>query len=380
LEQFFTLPIDMLGISILAIAALAWLVQVLYYLVVMNQTGKKPVSRQSNFQPPVSVIICARNESANLQKHLPLVLEQNYPNYEVVVVNDSSSDDSDEVLTKFKHHHPHLYFTTIPHDQKFTHSKKLALTVGIKAAKNEYLLLTDADCYPNHKDWISKMMEPYASNQTEIVIGYSPYEKKKGFLNRMVRYDTFWNAVQYLGMARLKSPFMAVGRNLSYTKSVFNRNNGFAKHLTIQSGDDDLFVSQAATKTNCSIAIENSAQTTSIAPESFMDWKWQKSRHFRTAPHYRTGIKLNLMTEVISRQLLWITAIVSVFFNTFAGLTIGALILKLIIQMLVLQRVSKRMGEQNVVWSALYLDFLLPIIFMFVHAGNLFRPKQIKWK
>lgn len=371
---------DMPGIAILAIAALAGLIQIIYYLVVMTQTGKKHGASQSPVHPPVSVIICARNESSNLQKHLPIVLEQNYPNYEVVVVNDSSSDDSDEVLFKFKQQYPHLYFTTIPHDQKFTHSKKLALTVGIKAAKNEHLLLTDADCFPNNKEWITRMMEPYANEQTEIVIGYSPYEKKKGFLNGMVRYDTFWNAVQYLGMARLKHPFMAVGRNLSYTKSVFNRNNGFAKHLTIQSGDDDLFVSQAATKTNCSVAIENSAQTTSVAPENFMDWKWQKSRHFRTAPHYRTGIKLNLITEVISRQLLWITAIVSVFFNTFAGLTIGALLLKLTIQMIVLRRASKRMGEQNVVWPALYLDFLLPIIFMFVHTGNLFRTKQIKWK
>ena len=226
------------------------LVLLWYYLYFFARVAfyKEPTSLVSNPTSPVSVIICAKNEDHNLPEFLPLILSQDYPDFEVVVVDDCSSDNTPDVLREFEKKYKHLKVITVKEDKKHHHGKKFAVMVGIKGAKNEHLLFTDGDCKPVDNQWIKKMMRSFTSPNTEIVLGYSKYEKLPGFLNKLIRFDTFHIALQYLSFAKAGSPYMGVGRNLAYKKSLFFKHKGFATHYHIESGDDDLFINRQRPK------------------------------------------------------------------------------------------------------------------------------------
>ena len=216
-------------------------------------------------QPPVSVIICAKDEVDNLRKYLPLILDQDYPEFEVIVVNDGSTDETENLLNALKKIYPKLRSTFVPMGVTNLSTKKLALTLGIKAAKYDWLLLTDADCVPEDKAWI-KLMARNFTQETEFVLGYGAYFNKKGFVNRLITYDTLYIALQYLGFTLAGKPYMGVGRNMAYRKEVFFRQKGFASNLNLRSGDDDLMVNRAAHKTNTRIEIAPES-TTLVATE-----------------------------------------------------------------------------------------------------------------
>lgn len=380
METISLIPETTLDWIIASIAATAFLVQLVYYLVVMTKVSRPEINTPLHHCPPVTVIVCAKNESANLQKYLPKILEQDYPNFEVVVVNDSSTDDSDMVLAHLKIQYPNLYYTTIPVDRRFSHSKKLAVSIGIKAAKNEHLLLTDADCIPASDQWIRLMMGGFVEKGKELVIGYSPYIRQKGMLNRLVRYETFWNGVQYLGFALMGKAYMGVGRNMAYTKALFERNHGFSRHVYLVSGDDDLFVNDAATPVNTAVVVAPESQTLSDSVTHLGDWIIQKSRHLTTAPLYRWRFKFLLSVEPFSRQVVWLVALYSIIFNTFAAVGIGLLLLKLLIQLIVLASAAKKLGERKIYFASLLFDFYIPFILGYIYVRNIFRPKQVKWK
>ena len=246
----------------------AFLVQCIYYLgIYMKLSFYKPLKERKS-RKGVSVIICARNEAHHLEKFLPAVLSQDYPRFEVVVVNDCSSDHTEQLLSEMALRYTHLRYTTIPSNEKFRHGKKLALTVGIKSAVHDHVLLTDADCYPASDQWLRKMVS-HLGRDKEIVLGYGRYEKRKGLLNSLIRYETAFTAMQYLSFALKGKPYMGVGRNLSYKKSLFFKNRGFASHYHVASGDDDLFVNEHAGPENTSIEIDTGSQTFSIPKTTF---------------------------------------------------------------------------------------------------------------
>ena len=177
--MFETLYIS-IGYILIAILSITFLIQLYLYIhpyssiIRKNKKEKKQSSEEDNVQPSVSIIICAKNESNNLQSFLPLIFEQEYSDYEVIVVNDGSFDDTVNILKDFQSKYNNLYVTNIPEDVNIIRRKKLALTVGIKAAKNEILLLTDADCRPSSKHWISKMVSQFKPG-TEFVLGIGDY-------------------------------------------------------------------------------------------------------------------------------------------------------------------------------------------------------------
>ncbi len=294
---------------LIALWFLAICIQLFYYLYFYSRLSTV-TNHTTNQFPPVSVIVCARNEAENLQQYLPSILNQDYPNYEVIVVNDASEDESDIILKNMQEQYQHLKISTIKKDEKFNHNKKLALTIGIKAASNEILLLTNADCYAADNQWIKSMVSSYKP-ETEIVLGYGGYCKIKGLLNKLIRFDTLTIAMQYFSFAKAGIPYMGVGRNLSYKKSLFFRNKGFARHSYLSSGDDDLFVNETATKKNVSINV--STHTRSVPKKTFWSWIMQKKRHQSTFHKYRLKHKLLLIFEPISRWLFYILFAVLLF-------------------------------------------------------------------
>jgi cellulose synthase/poly-beta-1,6-N-acetylglucosamine synthase-like glycosyltransferase len=358
------------------------IIQLFFYIFFYNKLNryiKKNTLPEPSKYPDLSVVICARNEGKNIEEHLPKVLNQNYPgNYEVVVVNDASEDDTELTLARLKEKNQHLYYTTIPYDKKFRHGKKLALTIGVKAAKYNHMVFTDADCQPTSEHWLKHMAKGFIDGK-EIVLGYGAYQKQKGLINSWLRYDTFTIAIQYLSFALRGIPYMGVGRNMAYTKDLFYKHQGFKSHQHLLSGDDDLFIRDAATKNNTAIITHPHAQTTSVPSATFKEWRRQKSRHLTTSPHYKRKIKILLGLELFSRQLFWSLSIVSIFFSTFAVSVIVVIAIKLLLQLLVLKAIAKRFEQKDLWWRALIYDFILPIVTGFILLGGRRQAKRNKW-
>ncbi len=253
--------------------------------------------------PPVSVIVCARNEADNLRHYLQALTCQKYPEFEVIVVNDGSEDDTQFVLEQNAKLFHNLRLTFVPHDAWVRSSKKLALTLAAKAAKYDYLLLTDADCRPESPHWIEEMMRGFSNPETEVVLGYSGYFSENSFVNRLIQYDTVFSALTYLGHALSRHPYMGVGRNLAYKKETFFRHNGFAGTLSQRAGDDDLFVNKIANRHNTEVVLTPDSYTWSVPKRTFAEWRIQKYRHLSVAPSYRLSTRLRLTAEPVVRGL-----------------------------------------------------------------------------
>ncbi|MFI5219029.1 MAG: glycosyltransferase [Bacteroidia bacterium] len=270
-----------------------FVIQIFYYLFLFGKLAFLKKQKTSYKEHPVSVVICARNELKNLRNNLPKILEQDYKNYQVIVVNDCSWDETENFLEEYADAYPHLKIVTIKEQERYKHGKKFAVTLGIKAADHDIILLTDADCYPTGKNWLSEMTKNIGGSK-QIAIGYGAYEKKPGLLNKWIRMDTAFNAVQYLSYALSKIAYMGVGRNLCYSKSLFFKNKGFASHNHLLSGDDDLFVNEVATKNNVVVELNPESFTYSKLKETFTAWLKQKKRHMSTGMHYKAQHQLQL--------------------------------------------------------------------------------------
>jgi biofilm PGA synthesis N-glycosyltransferase PgaC len=339
----------------------------------------KPVAGDDG-NVPVSIIICARNEADNLRNFLPSILEQDYPSYEVIVVNDCSEDSSDDVLGKLLMHYPHLRISSINKDPKFTHNKKFAQFIGIKAAANEILLFTDADCHPESDQWLSGMVSNF-DEKTDFVLGYGGYLNGKGLLNKYIRYDTMFIALQYLGMALKGITYMGVGRNLAYRRSVFFRNKGFGAHNHTMSGDDDLFVNSNASETNTKVEFRQGTHTRSVPPSTSTALVKQKLRHFTTAKYYKPLHKVLLFLEPFSRMLFYTSFLVLIFALYLWPYTIAIFVIRLVIFLVVVFLTQKRLNEKGLLTISLFFDILSPIINGVLYSGSIRnRTGRNTWK
>lgn len=355
----------------------AWVCQLYYYLRYMNgslrinrrsKKGKLPLSEA---KPGVSVIICARNEADNLRNYLPVILEQDYPTFEVIVINDESSDETPIILDRYARLYNNLHVTFVPEGAKIQSSKKLGLTLGVKAAKYDYLLFTDADCRPATRHWISSIVQHYTPG-TEIVLGYGAYFKEKSVLNKLIQYDTFFNGLLFLGMAASGKPYMGVGRNLSYTKALFEQKKGFSGTLQLRSGDDDLFINKTATSSNTQIAIGEESVTWSEPKHTWKEWVQQKKRHLYVSPYYSTASKLRIGTESFSRALFYASAILllamgSFYFKIAAGV---ALLTRFIIQLSIINASTSLYKQRKFGLGILLYDIFLPLFNLYVLMGH----------
>lgn len=363
-----------------AVFCLAGVVQIFYYLWFYLAPALYKPSESNNFKEPVSVIVCARNEAENLRNFLPSVLEQNYPSYEVIVVNDCSEDNSDDVLGDLLIRYPHLRISSINKDPKFTHNKKFAQFIGIKAATNEILLLTDADCHPDSDKWIEKMVSNF-KDSVDFVLGYGGYLCEKGILNRYIRYDSMFIAMQYLGMAIKGIPYMGVGRNLAYKRSVFFRNKGFGVHNQIVSGDDDLFVNANASKSNTRVEFRPGSHTRSVPVATLGALIKQKQRHLTTAAFYRMRDKFLLTLEPAARVVFYTLLIILLCFSYLWPFVVAVFGLRLIVQLTVFAIIQKKLNECRLLFISLIFDIFSPLINTALYLSTFYnRTGRIKWK
>ncbi|MBV4356980.1 glycosyltransferase [Pinibacter aurantiacus] len=354
------------------------LIQLIYILRLFGKLAfYKTPSKEHMQQHPVSVIVCARDEAGNLTRNLPGILVQKYPSTnEVIVVNHNSQDETRFLLDEFKKTFKNLYAVNLENDALGIPGKKYPLSIGIKEAKYEVLLLTDADCVPASEDWIEHMQDGYDKG-TEIVIGYGAYFKRPGFLNKLIRFETFHAALQYLSYAIAGMPYMGVGRNLSYKKNLFLRNKGFSFTNHLPGGDDDLFINKVATKTNTRVVIHPDSFTLSEPKRSFGDWMRQKNRHFSTAKYYKPKHKFLLGLYTASQFLFYPLFIATLIFFDWR-LALGIFALRFISQGFIYYKAMKQLNEKDL-WPLWWLFDLWMFLFYCIFAPALWKKPKTSW-
>lgn len=372
------LPEELPLCILILISGFAALVQVSYYLFLYARIAfhkpKPPVLSDE----PFSIVIAAKNESKNLSNFLKEILEQKHPKYQVVVVNDCSWDSTEKVLEEFADAYPHLKITTLIEQEKYRHGKKFALAIGIKGAEFDKLIFTDADCRPASLNWAS-IMASGLKNEKEIVIGYGAYQKEKGLLNAWIRFDTAFNAMQYLSYALAGIPYMGTGRNLAYTRQLFFRNKGFAKHQHILSGDDDLFINAVANKKNTVVQLHPEAFTYSLTEKTFIGWLRQKRRHMSASAHYRFIHRFLLGGFYASQILFYASLIALLLLKTDYRIIAVIFLFRLIIQWPVTILAFLKLKEKGLLIFTLIFDIFVTLLYPILAIINLFNKKHT-WK
>ena len=363
---------------LLGLFVISLLIQMGYYLLVFLKLPLHKSIKKRKTNKSISIIICAKNEEENLKQFLPRVLEQDYPEFEVVVVNDCSTDGTEQLLSELSVSYEQLRYTSIPANEKFFHGKKLAVTIGLKSARFDHVLLTDADCYPVSNQWLNKM----ASNLTrkkKIVLGYGGYERKKGLLNTLIRYETVFTAIQYLSYAINGHPYMGVGRNLAYEKELFFNNKGFASHYHLSSGDDDLFINETSVKENTTVEISRESHTLSIPKTTFRNWVKQKKRHLSVGAHYNRGSRMRLAGELTSRLMNYLTLVMLCILSPWRWLVLALFGVLFITRMIVFKLGMRRLCEKYLLLPSLLLDPVMPFILGIIWLSSKFETKNQSW-
>ena len=375
LTDFFSHPGNIIFLAFCIIT----FIQLFYYLffflrLAIFKTRPKNISQTH----PVSVIICARDEAANLVKNLPGALVQEYKTtHEVIVVNDNSLDESKYILEEYQRTFKQLQLVELKQEARFIPGKKFPLSIGIKTAKHEIVLLTDADCVPASELWIEKMQDGF-NDGIEIVLGYGAMHKKKGFFNKIVRWETFHTALQYLSFAKAGMAYMGVGRNLSYKKSVFFRHKGFSAHNHVPGGDDDLFINNAATKKNTTIVIDKDSFTLSEPPNNWKQWISQKKRHYTTSKYYKPLHKFLLGLYAFSLFLFYPLFILSLFIFSWK-LTLITFAIRFIVQAFVIFQTTDKLNEKDLFPWFVFFDVWM-FFYYLMFSTALFKKPAKKWK
>lgn len=370
-----------------AVLIILWLIQLWFYLFRYNgilKYSKKQDGISSgnvNEKLPVSVIICSRNQADNLRKNLKLILEQKYNEFQVVVVNDASIDETEDVLTSLEQTYPNLYHTFVPKGVQNVSSRKMAMTIGIKAAKYEHLIFTDPDCIPESEYWIESLMSNFDVN-CGLVLGYSHYIDSKGLLKKMVSFDNMFTAIQFMGIALSGKAFMGFSTNMAYRKDLFFRNKGFASHLNLNSGDDDLFIGEISDKNNTRIAV-NPNSIISVEKDSVWgSWKNKVKSHFATSGYYSNGTKLRLNLEIGSRCLFYPSVIAAIIvFSICANyliVSISAFLLlsRFLIQLMIINKTAVKLNENRFFVTLILFDLILPFIKFFFKVFHIKEKKN----
>ncbi len=373
---------------LLVSTGILFITQVLYYFCLYNRIHmrsraiKRGDTHFTQELPPISVIICAREESENLRRNLSAVLEQDYPQFEVIVINDGDTDESEDYLTLLEEKYPHLYHSFVPDSSRYISRKKLAITLGIKASKHDWLVFTDAKCLPQSNQWLRLMARNFTS-RTQVVLGYSGYERGKGWLHKRVCFDNLFTSMRYLGFALAGSPYMGIGRNLAYRKELFYQHKGFSAHLNLQRGDDDLFINHVATPENTRVETDVNAIVRVQPVVRAKDWREEKISYASTSRLYHGAQRWLAGWETLTRLAFygtWTAALIIGILNFHwlaAGIAFLFFLLRFATQAVIINHTAKDLEEKRRYYFTLpVFDILQPIQSLRWKLYCLFRKKS----
>ncbi len=381
IQEFLQTYFNQTEIYLLYVLAFLFLYEVYHYGRFMSGClrAKKIEPKE---QPGVSVIVCAKNEEVNLRDYLQVICTQDYPQYEIIVVNDGSVDGTNDVLNIYKLNNDNVKLTFVPQDTHLTSTKKLGIMLGVKAAQYDYILLTDADCRPANNQWIKEMMSHFEP-KIDLVLGFSPVFEKSTTLNKLIEYDTLTVGMLYLGLAKSGKAYMGVGRNMAYRKSKFYEVGGFRNLTHNRAGDDDLIVQKIANDNNVAICFGKDSTVWTPAKTTWKTWVKQKRRHLSVAPQYTTSSKIRLTVEPIFRGLFYATVIAMIVLGGFEAqmVAVGAFILRWGLQKILINGTAKRVNIRPFSGlMVLFADIFLPLMtFFLLNTNSNYKRQYTKW-
>jgi len=317
----------------------------------------------------VSVVIAARNEFNHLEQLIDLIMQQEYPLFEVVLVNDRSHDQTEDLLIELCQKYPKLKTVNIRYTPDHVTAKKYALTLGIKVSKYDVLLLTDADCKPVSKNWINLMSAPIRNQNMTFALGHGSYISLPGLLNKIIQFETMLTALYYFSFGLWKFPFMGVGRNLCYRKAFFMEKKAFKNLWHIEGGDDDLFVNRYANSTNTAVVIHPESITISEPKTNYRDFFTQKKRHFHAGKYYNPLDKLKLGIYSLSNLIFWASAVpIIILYRSWEpiALVLGLVFLKGVLQYTIINEARKKLeGAGELLWT-MFFDLMYLVYFWII--------------
>ncbi|MDR0971393.1 MAG: glycosyltransferase [Bacteroidales bacterium] len=372
------------AIILLSSIGLLVLIEAIYYMVVFskvafyNEIPKK--ERNLNSLPSVSVVIVAKNDRYNLEKILPIILEQEYPNFEVVVVNDSSKDKSEAVLRVFQEVYPHLNVVNLYDNVNKFLGKKYPLSLGIKTAKNDLILLIEPSSRPSSYKWISSMVRGYEGKRKQIILGFTKNETKKGFISWLISYDNLTSALNYLGNALISNPYTGYGTNLAYSRDLFFKNNGFIWQYTIPVGEDEIFVNKLANSNNCSVIIDKDAINIKNYEEGLSQMILNKKKHYVCLSYFKFKDKFISSIIPFSTFLIYILFFVGLLITKIPWqYLVLPLIVKYSLQITMYFISSKKLQIKQIAFFTPFLEIFFLFFNTIIHISALSTKKK-QWK
>ena len=371
-----------LSFYILALFVVTLIIQLCVHWIRFSKLAfhkRKAEMKPNEALEPVSVVVCARDAYEQLTELIPALLSQDYPNFEVVIVNDCSEDETEQYLKDLERSDSRIKPVQLRQHLNFFNGKKFPLSMGIKSASHDLMVLTDANCLPESNQWLRSVVSCYEPS-TEMVIGYARYRHSGGLLNLLTRFDAFQEGLIYLSAALAGKPFMGVGKNLSYRQRLFFRNKGFTSHYTKAAGDDDIFVDQAATSQNTRVCID--AQNGIVSTPTGLAGVWMRERcnRYSTITMHNKGARGFQALHYWSQALFYLSFIALFFlppafalpweihpsYYYFPALVV-LFLLRYLTQMILYGQASKRLGEKGL------LPWVLPLDLLFAFLTPLFR-------
>lgn len=351
-------------------------IQIIYYFLFSSILLKKK-STESHPEKPISVIIFVKNNAKNLSQFLPSILTQKYSNFEVVLIDNNSTDKTHKVIQSFAKNHPIIRIVNVENNEAFWGSKKYALTLGIKASKYDHLLFTEATCNPISENWISEMSHQFSPNKS-IILGYSSFKSENSVSNFIIRFYHFILSIQYLNFTKLGMPFMADSRNFAYKKDTFFKAKGFINHMKHEFGEDDLFMQDAANKTNTTFTISKDSFIESNTPKSFLSWFFDQRKKVFLKKKYKNKHRFFLGLFTISKMSFYLFAIIILFYFPYK-IILPFIISYFLIQYIIIGLSLKKLNEKKLIYFVPFLDCSFLLIQISIFMANLI-SKPFHWK
>lgn len=352
-------------------------IQIIYYLTFSSLFFKSKKTNKINTKPPISLLIFVKNSAAYLEKNLTYFLNQDYPEFEILLIDNCSSDDTDEVLEKIKTKHKKVRIINVENNESFWANKKYTYTLAIKAAKYNHLLFSEIIAKPISKNWILEMSNQI-SDKKSLVLGYTKHNTSKGFMNLLIRFNDVLDALKAFTFTKFNTPFRASAYNFSFTKDNFFRVNGFIKHIKINYGKDDLFLRDAYFKKNTSFSIDEDSFVEITKEKTFKDWFSAQKRNSFLQNHYKLNHQILLFLYTITKLGSLTLGITLLFFYPYK-IILCIIGFYFLVKTIVLALATKKFKEPKIIFLFPFLEIILILLQISIFINNLML-KPNHWK
>lgn len=393
--------------SLTTIFIIAWFIQVLLHLSIWQRLWHRIRSQKKEqtimaanaifvdqtAQPGVSILVYAHNQGELLLRNLPTLLEQDYPNFEVTVMDDASLDDSIDILSMMCSRYEHLNYSRITEQVRGMSHRKLAVLLATKGSHHEIIVMTQAQCLPASKKWLQQLVRHFANPNTEVVIGPVAYERRSSFLSRFCQFDLFQRLVTLFDISLAIRPYAGWGQNMAFRKSTFyaNRSQGFQRHLHIQPGEDDLFVADVVRSNNVVMECQPESLVTDHSTPLFVNWSLDRLNRGFTSRMYSPIPAIIKTLDALTRYLTVLPAFALIAYTLFYvfkveaphvtawtlfGVTLALLLIRLGLIIFTYAAPAKSLKLRPFIMWPIFCDLYMPLVDAWFRCKALLRKKS----